>query len=152
MHNVLERAESIARLVQVGVRDLGEREYDRIHSDPRISCNFDRDLHQLSWEVVLAPLPPTVWVSWDIDGLDPSLCPNTGTPVPGGLQWDQAMTLIAALVESGRKIVGFDLCEVSPGRASDGELDLSRLGESWDAAVGARLLYRLGGWALRSQT
>lgn len=147
MYNVLKRAEGVARLVQVGVRDLGEQEYDRIHSDPRIVCSFDRDLHRLSWEEVLAPLPNSVWVSCDVDGLEPSLCPNTGTPVPGGLRWDQVSSLLNALVASGRRIVGFDLCEVSPAPG----LEQERLGESWDAAVGARLLYRLAGWTLRSQ-
>ena len=109
-----------------------------------------RDLHRLPWAEVLDPLPHNVWLSWDIDGLDPSLCPNTGTPVPGGLSWQQAMALLRALVESGRTIVGFDLCEVSPGQL--GTANTERLGESWDAAVGARLLYRLAGWALRSTT
>ena len=90
---------------------------------------------------ILAPLPERVWVSFDIDGLDPSLCPHTGTPVPGGLSWHQATTLLRALASSGRRIVGFDLCEVAPGPGP--------AGESWDAIVGARLLYKLAGWAIQ---
>lgn len=69
-------------------------------------------------------------MSFDIDGLEPTLCPETGTPVPGGLSWDEAVFLLDMVVDSGRQIIGFDLVEVS-GNAE------------WDAIVGARLLYRL---------
>jgi agmatinase len=74
-------------------------------------------------------------VSFDIDGLDPALCPGTGTPVPGGLQFEEALYLVETIAASGRKIVGLDLCEVSPGEP---ERD-----SEWDANVGARVLYRL---------
>jgi len=82
-----------------------------------------------------------VYVSFDIDGLDPALCPNTGTPVPGGLTFDQAVAIIDAVVVSGRTIVGFDLNEVAPGAE----------GDEWDGNVGARLLYKLIGATLVSR-
>ncbi|MDP6368761.1 MAG: arginase family protein, partial [Planctomycetota bacterium] len=85
-------------------------------------------------EQALEPLPQRVWITFDVDGLQPTLCPNTGTPVPGGLSWSQANVLLYLLGKSGRKIVGFDLCEVGP--------------KEWDANVGARLLYKLAGWAI----
>ena len=88
---------------------------------------------------VVEPLPAEVYVSFDIDGLEPSLCPGTGTPVPGGLSFQEARLLLQAVVESGRRIVGFDLSEVAP-RASD----------EWDGNVGARVLYSLVGFALLS--
>ena len=93
----------------------------------------------------LAHLPQRVWISFDVDGLDPALCPNTGTPVPGGLDWHGAMLWLTELVDSGREVIGFDLCEVAPGPDPD------PTGSSWDAVVGARLLYRLAGAALRSK-
>ena len=77
-------------------------------------------------------------VSFDIDGLDPSLCPHTGTPVPGGLSFPEAVTLLRVLAESGRRVVSFDLCEVAPDPAGASE---------WDGNVGARLLYKLIGFA-----
>ncbi len=87
----------------------------------------------------LEPLPSHVYVSFDIDGLDPSMCPHTGTPVPGGLSFAQACLLLEALKESGRTVVGFDLVEVTPGpRAGSSEPE-------WDANVGARVLYKLCG-------
>jgi agmatinase len=78
-------------------------------------------------------------VSFDIDGLSPELCPGTGTPVPGGLSFDQALTLFATIAESGRRIVGFDLTEVA--EAEEPESD-------WDGNVGARLLFKLCGWTM----
>ena len=89
---------------------------------------------------IVGELPRTVHVSFDIDGLSPELCPNTGTPVPGGLSFAEARHLLRVLAESGRRVVGFDLVEVAPGPR----------GDDWDANVGARLLYKLIGCALRS--
>ena len=80
---------------------------------------------------IVRDLPHRVYVSFDIDGLDPKLCPGTGTPVPGGLEFEQAMFLVRQLVKSGREIIGFDLCEVAPG---DSE---------WNGNVGARVLLKL---------
>jgi len=60
-------------------------------------------------------LPEQVYLSWDIDGLDPTLCPGTGTPVPGGLSWNEAIGLLRAVRRAGKRIVGLDLCEVAPG-------------------------------------
>ena len=90
---------------------------------------------------IVATLPENVYVSFDIDGLDPSYCPSTGTPVPGGLSFDEAVFILEELAQSGRRVVGFDLTEVAPGPD----------GSEWDANVGARLLYKLCGCLLRSQ-
>lgn len=157
-HNVLGRLDSVGALVQVGVRDLGQREHEAIRSDPdRIATLFDTewaaarlDGANLRARVreTLARLPATVYVSFDIDGLDPALCPNTGTPVPGGLSWHETMLWLEELARSGRRVVGLDLCEVNPGPAAGEDDDPGR---SWDAAVGARLLYRLIGTALATR-
>lgn len=153
MNNVATRLEKVAVLVQVGIRDLGEREYQTIlGSKGRIRTLFDPEWARAKLdgtnlrELVkkrLEALPERVWVSFDVDGLDPVLCPNTGTPVPGGLSWPDAMLWLEELALSGKKVVGLDLNEVSPGDAGP-ETD------SWDAIVGARLLYRLIGTALRT--
>jgi len=92
----------------------------------------------------LQDLPERVYVTFDIDGLDPALCPSTGTPVPGGLGWNEAMLWLDELVLSGRRLVGFDLNEVAPAAGIEP-------GTGWDENVGARLLYRLIGFCLRSQ-
>jgi agmatinase len=150
MHNVVQRLPEIGRLVQVGIRDLGQEEFEQIRaSRGRIRTYFDPllaagQLMGRSWAEQCSrmadELPESVYVSLDIDGLDPSLCPHTGTPVPGGLSFHQLDLLLRVLVESGRRIVGFDLDEVAPGPP----------GDEWDANVGARVLYKLIGWMLVS--
>jgi agmatinase len=151
MDNVVRRLPQVARLVQVGIRDYCEEERDAITaSGGRIRTWFDADLARDRFEGatwsrqtahIVADLPQQVYVSFDVDGLDPMLCPHTGTPVPGGLDFHQASSLLGAVVRSGRRIVGFDLVEVAPDPD----------GSEWDANVGARLLYKLIGWMLRSQ-
>ena len=149
MHNVLAATEGVERLVQVGVRDLSRAEAERQASDPRIVAHGGPELRRRlhdgnSWssicEAIVADLPERVYVSFDVDGLEPHLCPNTGTPVPGGLDYAQAVTLLETVLTSGRHVVGFDLCEVAPGPA----------GDEWDGNVGARLTYLLCGLALHA--
>ena len=151
MDNVCRRHPSVVRLVQVGVRDLCEEERECIAASAgRIKTYYDAELVRerfsgVTWADQVArmieDLPEQVYVSFDIDGLDPALCPNTGTPVPGGLSFNQAVYLLAAVARSGRQIVGFDLAEVAPGP----------VGDEWDGNVGSRILYKLIGWALRSR-
>ena len=91
---------------------------------------------------ILDTLPDKVWVSFDIDGLDPKLCPHTGTPVPGGLEFQEVNFLLGLLARSGRTIIGFDLVEVAPAPGASDE---------WDANVGMRLLYKLAAWTFVSR-
>ena len=141
MYNALQIPQ-VQRLVQIGVRDVCPDEMRLIDgSQGRVVLWDDTTLARglfrgTAWaemcREILNTLPQKVYVSFDIDGLDPSLCPGTGTPVPGGLSFRQAGYLLAELHRSGRDILGADLCEVSP--SAQGE---------WDANVGARILYRL---------
>lgn len=147
-HNVMTRLDGVARLVQVGVRDLGLAEQAMIdNSHGRIVTFHDTRLAARKEEgepfariadEIAAALPDVVYLSWDIDGLDPTLCPSTGTPVPGGLSWNEAIALLRALLRANKRIAGLDLCEIAPGETE------------WDANVGARLLYKMIGFALRS--
>ncbi len=150
MNNVLAEVPEVTRLVQVGIRDFCEEEYLLIQKNSeRVKTFFDVDIarSRLSGKLeekfaeAVRALPQRVYVSFDIDGLDPKLCPHTGTPVPGGLEFFEASFLLRLVVESGRTIVGFDLNEVAPGND----------GDELDANVGARLLYKIIGWCLRSQ-
>lgn len=141
MYNVLEHCPNMTQLVQVGIRDVAHSEVSLIQNSSRISTFFDWDIKQRqfegeSWKTIvdsiIQQLPERVYISFDIDGLHPSLCPNTGTPVVGGFELEQINYLFFQLVEAGKKIVGFDLNEVSPGSQGD-----------WDANVGARALWNL---------
>jgi agmatinase len=150
LRNVAERCPGVARIVQVGLRDLSEEEHAyAAASGGRVVQFHDADLARARFEGetwasqvarVVAPLPRDVYVTFDIDALDPTLCPHTGTPVPGGLSFQQAAFLVGAIVRGGRRLVGFDLVEVAPDPA----------GGEWDGNVGARLLYKLAGWMVRS--
>jgi agmatinase len=151
LHNVMARIPAVSKLVQVGIRDLCEEEADQIASSGgRIQSYFDAELAEArfageTWAAqvqrMIEPLPHDVYVTFDIDGLDPALCPHTGTKVPGGLSFQMATSLVGALARSGRRIVGFDLTEVVPAKD----------GSEWDENVGARILYKLIGWTLRSR-
>jgi agmatinase len=152
MFNAMGRIPEIARLVQVGIRDFGSKEDALIRaSRGRIRTFFEADLRErmLSGESArsllmeaVALLPEKVHLSFDIDGFDPALCPHTGTPVPGGLSFAEASLLMRLVAESGREIVGFDLCEVAPDPEG---------ANAWDANVGARVLYKMVGWAQRTR-
>ncbi|MBN9397481.1 MAG: agmatinase family protein [Candidatus Melainabacteria bacterium] len=148
MFNALKE-KHIDRIVQVGIRDYCQAEKELIDSsNGRVVTYFDRDLKSLVFDgksfkqvcgEIVSHLSPDVYISFDIDGLDPRFCPNTGTPVPGGLDFDQVLYLFEQVVESGRRIIAFDLNEVAPGKESE-----------WDANVGARAIYRLANLLAKS--
>jgi len=142
MFNALSEIPQLTRLVQVGIRDFGgdEMEYLKKFND-RIKVYFDKEIRNRQYEgetwklivdEIVENLPPKVFISFDIDGLDRKLCPFTGTPVPGGFELEQVFYLFSKVAKSGRAIIGFDLNEVGIGGDTD-----------WDANVGARVLYKL---------
>ena len=156
MDNVQSQIPEVIKLTQVGIRDFCNEELETIKkSNGRIVTYFDKILrkHRLEGEFfslcqsIIDTLPSHVYLSFDIDGLDPTLCPHTGTPVPGGLSFDEILALLNQLAISGKTVVGMDLCEVSPPR----EAKDSELGDNWDANVGARFLYKMIGFALISR-
>ena len=141
MYNALDQIPALTRLVQVGIRDYCEEEMDYIsNSNFRVVTYFDKEIKTRLYEgqtwmhiadEIVSKLPQHVFISFDIDGLDPKLCPHTGTPVPGGFEVEQVFYLLNKVQQSGRKIIGFDLNEV--GVSSN----------EWDENVGARVLYKL---------
>lgn len=152
MRNALDEIAGISKLVSVGVRDYCEEEaaYARSAGE-RVRTFYDRDLARRKYRgetwshiarEIVEELPENIWVSFDIDGLAPHLCPHTGTPVPGGQNFNEVNYILGEAVRSGRKILGFDLVEVSLPSSNENE---------WDANVGARLLYKLAAWSLASQ-
>jgi len=141
MYNVLKSCQNLQKLVQVGIRDVAQTEIDLIEESEKISTFFDWKIKQelyegKTWKTIVneivAELPKRVYISFDIDGLKPNLCPNTGTPVAGGFELEEINYLFFTLVNSGKEIIGFDLNEVGNDTGSD-----------WDANVGARALWNL---------
>jgi agmatinase len=141
MYNALEEIPQLVKLVQVGVRDYSESENDYVvNSDKRVITYFDKEIKGRmfegdSWkkitDEIVKHLPDKVYISFDIDGLDPKLCPNTGTPVQGGFEAEQIFYVFKKILESGRKLIGFDLSEVGIST------------NEWDENVGARVLFKL---------
>lgn len=152
MRNVMEDKLAPKKLIQLGIRDFCQEELDYINSNTNIKTYFDRDLHRMlsqgkNWHQVCADIlqnisTKNVYFSVDIDGFNPTLCPNTGTPVPGGLEFFHMTELIHFLQQHGKKLVGFDLCEVTPNSPTDLNC--------WDGNVGSRVLYNLCCYTLHS--
>jgi len=141
MYNALKEVPQLQKLVQVGIRDYSEGEHEFIvQNADRIRTYFEKEIRERRFEgesfkkiteEIIAQLPDKVYISFDIDGLDPKLCPNTGTPVPGGFQTEEVYYIFKQIIKAGKKIVGFDLSEVSTSE------------NCWDANVGSRVLFKL---------
>jgi len=146
MYNALQLPQ-ISKVVQVGIRDFCEEEmHVAREADDRADIYFERDYRRNQFEGgswaqtcrrIVDALPDKVHISFDIDGLDPMLCPNTGTPVPGGPSFEEAAYLLSLVAEE-REVIGFDLVEVAPGN------------DEWNGNVGARMLFHLCGVIARS--
>lgn len=148
MHNVLRDIEGVERIVGVGVRAFCPAEWERAMSDERVRLFTGQDLwtkhfEGVNWATlcddIIAELPEKVYVSLDIDGLTIECSPHTGSLVAGGLRFPEVVYLLGKVVDSGRKIVGFDLTEVVP------DLD-----DKTDAAIASRLLYNMCCMALKN--
>lgn len=148
MYNALQEVPQLKRLVQVGIRDYSEDENQYIsENNERIVTFFDKDIKEkqfegATWKMIVSEivekLPEKVFISFDADGLDPKLCPATGTPVYGGFEAEEITYLFEKVIESGRQFVGFDLNEVGVG---EGGLD---------ANIAARLLFKLCNLLIKS--
>jgi agmatinase len=141
MFNALQETPGLKKLVQVGIRDYCEDEVELIEAQKdRVTCFFDKNIKERQFEGenwkkicedIVSRLPQQVFISFDIDGLDPKLCPHTGTPVQGGFETEQIFYLLKMIHQSGKRILGFDLNEVGVSH------------NEWDENVGARVLFKL---------
>ncbi len=141
MYNALEEIPQLKKLVQVGIRDYCGEEVDYIaSSNGRVVTYYDKDIKERQYEgetwkhivdEMIGHLPEKVYISFDIDGLDPKLCPHTGTPVQGGFETEQVFYIFKKVIQSGRKFIGFDLNEVGVSH------------DEWDENVGARCLFKM---------
>jgi len=150
MYNALQEIPRLKRLVQIGVRDYCQEEWDYIRgSNDRVMTWFDKDIKERgftgqTWQQIangiVSQLPDKVCISFDIDGLDPKLCPSSGTPVQGGFETEQIFYLIRLIMASGRRLIGFDLDEIGVGDTD------------WDANVGARILWKLSNFLVANNS
>ena len=131
---------NVESITSIGLRDISPEEAEIIRNDSNINAYSDKwiasqRLNSRPFNSIIAEmiekLPQKIYLSFDVDCLDPSLCPNTGTPVPGGLSWHEIQAIVDALYHSDIDIVGADLCETG--------------NHPWDAQVSARILYQFVG-------
>ena len=107
------RAYECCPIALAGVRSLCQEEHEFIRDHSVPVWYWDSNTHRSSPETVLDSLSDTVYVSVDLDVLDPALMPAVGTPEPGGMAWHELVGLLSKVAES-RRIVGFDVCELAP--------------------------------------
>jgi len=129
------RAYECCPIALAGIRSMCQEEHDFIRENNIPVWYWDPNSLNSSWESILDCLSGSVYVSVDLDVLDPALMPAVGTPEPGGLAWHQLVSLLGKVAES-RRIVGFDVCELAPG---DGPLACSY--------IAAKLVYKLVAYA-----
>ena len=137
------KLDAVNAITQVGIRDYDASELDFQHSSSttfNVFNDYDMKKRLFDGETwasicsdIVETLPQYVFISFDIDVLCPSLCPGTGTPVPGGLSYNQAAYLLEKVMIN-RQIIGAELVEVS-----------NQENNTWDAVVGARILQLLAG-------
>lgn len=117
---VARRLADIAPIIQLGIRSISQEEADFIAAHPdRITVFYADDIHADS--AYLARLAETirgqrVYLTVDVDGLDPSIIPATGTPEPDGLTWRQALDIVRVVVREA-DVIGFDVVELAPSPA-----------------------------------
>jgi agmatinase len=136
---VMRRVREMCPAASVGIRSLSEEEAGHLERHPAPIWSV-RQLRALrgDFQPVLDALSDEVFVTFDLDALDPSILPATGTPEPGGLDWYESVDLLKAVAGRAR-IVGFDVVELAP-----------IAGQVASDFLAARLTYRLIGLALAS--
>lgn len=109
---VMRRAQDFARVVQVGIRNVCSEEQHNIVPENIFYAHHIYDNE--NWmEPAVNRLTDNVYVTFDLDGLDPSILPATGTPLPGGLQWYPTLKFLDKVFQS-KNVVGFDIVELCP--------------------------------------
>ena len=115
----------VGRVIQIGVRAYSSEEEDVIRNDGRIQTWFARDLFNFSrgtshWQnllVELSEIEGPVWITFDVDGLDGSIVPSTGTPVPGGLSHWGSVEILEQVFSSVKcEVIGADVNEIVPSK------------------------------------
>lgn len=101
-------------IVQVGIRCISPEEHEYIQSSPLLYQIFAHEIHPMTTDWIdrmIDRLPENIYLTIDLDGLDPSVIPGTGTPVPGGLTYRQLIQLIRSVGNTKRVIAG-DITEL----------------------------------------
>lgn len=126
-------------ILSIGIRSLDQNEYDFAKQSPLITTFFDHELdHAEQWieKAIACISTPFIYLTLDVDGLDPSIMPATGTPQPGGLKWKETLTFLKKICQT-HKLVGADVNELCPIPAHHAASFLA-----------AKLCYKIMGYSL----
>ena len=132
---VIRRALEICPVTQVGIRSMSLEEHDFVKANKLTPFFMEQGRDRLCHSDIINSLSENVYVTIDLDVLDPSIMAAVGTPEPGGMGWSEILSLLRAVAEK-RKIVGFDLVELCPGQ-----------GPSSCSFLAAKLAYKLIGYS-----
>jgi agmatinase len=111
--SVMRRVSELVPFVQLGIRSMSEEDAEFIRKKKILSLS-PGEMTGGDWlDRVIERLTDHVYVTFDLDGLDPSIMPSVGTPEPGGLSWDQALEALRRVGEE-KQVVGFDVMELMP--------------------------------------
>ncbi|MCJ7507650.1 MAG: agmatinase [candidate division Zixibacteria bacterium] len=112
---IMRRIRELVPSVQVGIRNLSQEEAEYIKGQKKLPIFYAKDMASSDeWmDEAIALLSDEVYLTFDLDFLDPSIMPAVGTPEPGGILWYPTLTLLRKLA-TRKKIVGFDVVELSP--------------------------------------
>jgi agmatinase len=121
--------------ISVGIRSLSEEEWALYH-EQNPAIYFMHRLRRVSgWEeMILRELGDKIYITLDLDVLDPAFLPGTGTPEPDGMTYRELLNFLKLIAASGRELLGFDMVELSPVA-----------GEQVSEFTAARLLYQMLG-------
>lgn len=134
----LRRASEIVECCAFGVRSISREEMQYAAETGLTLVLAERLLSDGVEHIDLDFLPDSVYLSIDLDVLDPSIMPATGTPEPGGLDWYQVLDLLRRII-SGRRILGFDVVELCP-----------QPGNPAPDFTAAKLIYKVMGYIVKS--
>lgn len=137
---VARRIVEMCPLVQVGIRSMSAEEWAFLQTHPPITTFFDQPepLTDAQLDAMVAALSPEVYITLDLDALDPAIIAGVGTPEPGGLGWYETLRIVRYVAQR-RRIVGFDLMEYCPAE-----------GGTAGAFTAAKLAYKMMGYALEA--
>jgi hypothetical protein len=148
MYNILRDVPQVKKFVSVGVQEFSPIEWERATSDSRVKMFTAQDMWREQFEGttwakivsdIINELPENVYLALDIDGLTGECSPNKSRIMTGGMSFHQVVYLMDRIIASGRRIVGFDITEVSPNMDNKADMRLV-----------ARLLFKMCSIALKS--
>jgi len=119
MARVADSGFPMKRVVQVGIRAQEKAEFDytkKLGVQTFYATRIRKGEHGKDWQKAVANALPSkeVYVTFDVDYFDPAIMPSTGTPEPDGFFWNETMEIFRSLNRAGKRIVGFDVVELSP--------------------------------------